>query len=265
MTQDRFVLAAALLVTLTTLACTNAVTPSLAPVPLAMLTAIQDAPSQTGTPIYEGRVSPLDGSAQDVLFRYERRVRLEEGHVTSSHITRNPAGEVVVLQRADHTPTYGLLSAEMLHRQAGTSSAVRVAGNQLTFTLTEGTKVSTATEVVSDPVVAGPTMFGYILTQWDALNAGQSLPIRFAVLERKETLGFTLKKVDAAPGRTVIRMTPTSLLVRLAVAPTEFEFDSTSRKILGYSGRVPPLRNVNGQLKTLDARVDYTFRAADFQ
>jgi hypothetical protein len=68
---------------------------------------------------------------------------------------------------------------------------------------------------VSDPVVAGPTMFGFILAHWDELARGAPLPIRFAVIERRETIGFTLAKVDSAPGVTTIRMNPSSLVVRL--------------------------------------------------
>jgi hypothetical protein len=60
-------------------------------------------------------------------------------------------------------------------------------------------------------------------------------------------------------------MKPSNVLVRMAVAPTYFEFDTTTRKILEYTGRVPPLESVNDRLHTLDARVAYRFVAADFR
>ena len=60
-------------------------------------------------------------------------------------------------------------------------------------------------------------MFGFILAHWDALTSGEAIPIRFAVLERGESLGFVLDRVEGPEGRTIIRMTPSSLLVRLAV------------------------------------------------
>ena len=80
-------------------------------------------------------------------------------------------------------------------------------------------------------------MFGYILAHWDERISGASLPIRFAVLERRETIGFVVDNLESAPGRTTIRMKPSNLLVRMAVAPTYFEFDTTTRKILGHDER----------------------------
>jgi hypothetical protein len=135
----------------------------------------------------------------------------------------------------------------------------------LTFTLQEDGKSSVASERVTAPVVSGSTMFGYIVTHWDELMRGASLPIRFAVIERKETIGFTLARVDASQGRTAIRMTPSNWLMKLAVPSTSFEFDTTTRKVLEYTGRVPPMEVVNGALKTLNARVTYEFRAPAFR
>src|SRR5262249_11818346 len=141
-----------------------------------------------------------------------------------------------------------------------------VSHGRATFTLNEGGHVTTAREELTDPVVAGPTMFGYILAHWDDLMSGASLPIRFAVLERHETIGFVLDLVDSpTPGRTVIRMKPSSFLIRMAIAPTYFEFDTASRKILEYTGSVPPFETIDGRLQTLDARVAYRFVAADFR
>lgn len=45
----------------------------------------------------------------------------------------------------------------------------------------------------------------------------------------------------------------------------EREGDTATRRILEYSGRVPPLERVNGRLKALDARVRYTFNAPAFR
>ena len=159
----------------------------------------------------------------------------------------------------------GLVTAEMIHGQTGVSASVAVSNGRATFTLREGENEKTADEIVRDPVVAGPTMFGFILTHWDQLTNGATIPIRFAVLERGETIGFVLDKASDKDGRTIIRMRPSSMLVRLAAATTYFQFDSVSRQIIEYTGRVPPLEHVNDRLETLDARVQYTFVAPAFQ
>ena len=231
---------------------------------LERLKAIEDRPSSAGDRIYEGRVYALDGRP-DPLFRYERRVRHAGVAVTSTHITHDTTGAVVVVQSAVHSPAYEVQRADMIHRQTGSSASLDVANGEATYTLHDGVRETTSRERVVDPVVAGPTMFGYILAHWDELTRGASLRIRFAVLERGESLGFVLDQVEAPEGRTIIRMKPTSMLVRLAVAPTYFQFDSASRQILEYTGRVPPLERIEQRLATLDARVTYSFVAPAFR
>ncbi len=245
-------------------ACTSTASRPLTPAMRERLRAVQETPASAGAQIYEGCVFALDGRAEP-LFRYERRVQNEGDTLTSTHITRDPSGAVVVVQSAAHSPDYGLVTAEMIHGQTGVSASVALSNGRATFTLREGESETTADEVVRDPVVAGPTMFGFILAHWKQLNNGATIPIRFAVLERGETIGFVLDKASDKDGRTIIRMRPSSMLVRLAVATTYFQFDSVSRQIIEYTGRVPPLEHVNDRLETLDARVQYTFVAPAFQ
>ncbi|HJZ73737.1 MAG TPA: hypothetical protein VKE51_18475 [Vicinamibacterales bacterium] len=245
-------------------ACGGLASRPLAPHALDRLVDIETRPDATGEQIYEGRVYALDGRT-DPLFRYERRVVDAGTAVTSTHITHDPSGAVVVVQSAVHSRSYALQRADLIHRQTGTSASVVVANGEAAFTLNDGERERTSHERVADPVVAGPTMFGFILAHWNELVSGAPLPIRFAVLERGESLGFVLDRVDGPEGLTVIRMKPTSVLVRLAVAPTYFQFDTASRQILEYTGRVPPLERSGDRLTTLDGRVAYTFRAPAFR
>src|SRR5262249_7323283 len=186
-------------------ACGGTVPGTLQPHSLDRLKAVEQTPASTGDQIYEGRVYSLDGRHQPP-FRYERRVEARESGMTSTHITYDPSGEVVVVQSAEHSPSYELARAEMIHRQTGASASVVVSNGRATFTLKDGEAESVSDEAVQDPVVAGPTMFGFILAHWDELRRGASIPIRFAVLERRETLRFVLDEVARYDGRTTIRM-----------------------------------------------------------
>lgn len=245
-------------------ACSGTVPKPLAPPLLDRLKAVQQTPASTGDKVYEGRVYSLDGRPEP-LFRHERRVQVEGSAATSTHITHDPSGTVVVIQSAEHSPTYELKRADMIHGQTGASASVVVSNGRATFTLKDAERESVFDETLHDPIVAGPTMFGFILAHWDELREGVSIPIRFAVLERGETLGFVLDQVAEAEGRTTIRMKPTSFLVRLAVAATYFQFDTATRQIIEYTGRVPPLEQVDDRLQALDARVQYTFLAPAFR
>jgi len=114
-------------------------------------------------------------------------------------------------------------------------------------------------------VLAGPSLHGFILAHWDALAAGKDLPVRMIVMAKKETCGFTIRQSAQRDGRTGFSVTPSSLLVRLAVAPLRVEFDSNTRRLLRYEGRVPPRQNVGGKLEDLDARVEYTMVMANYR
>jgi hypothetical protein len=45
------------------------------------------------------------------------------------------------------------------------------------------------------------------------------------------------------------------------VAPLIVTFDSTTKNVVRYEGRVPPMQGQGGKLRELDARVDYTMSA----
>ncbi len=239
--------------------------PPLDPASRAALAALEHDPARAGAQVYEGAVSPLDPRDTTVVYRYDRRVHAHGVVRISSHITHARSGAVVVLQRARHDDHYRLQSAEMIQAQAGTTSAVTVTGDRARFTLERAGRTTVALETIRDPLVAGPTIFGYILTHWQDLAAGRVLPVRFAVLERSQSIGFTLARAPAAPGRTVVRMTPSNPILRLFVATTSFEFETDSRRILGYAGRVPTLERVGGGWRAMDARVRYAFTTPSFR
>ena len=106
---------------------------------------------------------------------------------------------------------------------------------------------------LADPVVSGPSLFGFILKNWDPLTAGATLPVRMLVLKDKTTYGFDLKLEKQAKGHTSFTLTPSNLLIRLAVAPLRVVFDTSARTVARYEGRVPPMESVAGKLKDLDA------------
>src|SRR5262249_18673979 len=120
-------------------ACTG-ITPR--PLPqgaLDQLNAMQHQPASAGNQIYEERVVELDGRV-DPLFTYERRVRKEDGAVTSTHVTHDLTGSVVVVQSASHSLTYELHRADLVHGQSGISASVVIVGDEAIYTLHDGVR-----------------------------------------------------------------------------------------------------------------------------
>jgi hypothetical protein len=165
----------------------------------------------------------------------------------------------VVVESAQFSPTYEVTRFDAVHKEAAYSgSVIATGGRHLEYVLHKDGRVTTATEDVTDPIVTGPSLHGFILHHWDALTAGARLPVRMIVLSKMQTYGFEIQQASTTEGRTAFSITPTNFLVRLALDPLRVEFDSPTRNVLRYVGRVPPLQRVGGKPKALDARVEYT-------
>nr|WP_295784486.1 hypothetical protein [Rhodoferax sp.] len=225
----------------------------------AKLEALQASPESAGTLVYRGDTFTQRTPAGAPLYRYERRVLTTPEGLTASHITSDPAGRVIIVESALVSPHYATQRFEATNRQSGFIGSVRISngGRHLEYELNDNGKRSTASEDVSDPVVCGPSLFGFILKNWDPLVAGTSLPVRMLVLKDKTTYGFDLKLDKVVNGQAAFTITPSSFLIRMASAPLRVVFDASSKTAVRYEGRVPPMENASGKLNDLDARVEY--------
>ena len=224
-------------------------------------------PPLAGERIYRGEVQALDQMPVGRLFFYERRVAVATGGLAASHITSQPDGAVVIEERAQVDPNYGLRHFEAVNTQAGHRGTVQVSadGRRLDYRLVDQGVVRTATEEVTAPVVSGPSLHGFILQHWPALVRGQVVPVRFIVLAELRTYGFDIALASQTDGLTRFTVTPSSWWVRLAVAPLIVSFDDRLRHPVRYEGRVPPMVLRNGRLQPLDARVDYAMEGPAYR
>lgn len=231
-----------------------------APASFAELDVLQASPEAAGILVYRGETFPQRTPPGAPVYRYERRVLTKPAALSASHITRDPSGHVIIVESALVSPQYETLRFEASNRQSGYTGSVRISngGRRLDYELNDNGKRSTASEEVSDPVVCGPSLFGFILANWDALAAGTTVPVRMLVLKDKTTYGFDLKFDQLAKGQAAFTITPRNLLIRAAIAPLRVVFDANTRAPIRYEGRVPPMENIAGKLKDLDARVEYT-------
>jgi hypothetical protein len=240
---------------------------TLHPAAEARLLALQQTPDSAGEWVYDGIVQPLAGPAPAPLFSYQRRVQPAGDGLVASHVTRNPQGQVVIVESATLSADYRLRGFEAVNRQLGSSGSVEASpdGRQLHYRLVEGGRVRSASEAIDAPAVTGPSLHGHILRHWDALSAGRVQAVRFVVLSRLESIPFEIRRAEAEPGRRAFTITPARWWLRLAIKPLRVEFDETTRQVRRYEGRVPPMQEVDGRLKALDARVDYPRHASIYR
>jgi len=226
---------------------------------LVRLRALEQTPAAAGELIYQGDTYALVGSGEQPLFRYERRVIAAADGLTATHLTRNPQDQLIVVESAQVSPGYALQRFTTVNQQSDFSGSVEVSADarQLHYSLLEQGEASSADEAVDVPVISGPSMHGFILMHWDTLKAGSSLPVRFIVLREKQTYGFDIRFEQEAEGQTTFALTPSNWLIRLAIQPLRVVFDTSSKTVVRYEGRVPPMQEIDGELQDLDARVEY--------
>jgi autotransporter translocation and assembly factor TamB len=237
----------------------DAMTSTLLPLTLA-------AAAAAAVPIYEGRVTDPAAPAA-TLYTYERRVAAGDDGLSASHLTRDAGGALLIDETVRMSNTYALhrFDADNRQQRLRGSATLSADGRRLDFALLRDGVWSHASEAVNDPVVAGPSLHGFMLQHWERLLAGAAIDVRMIVMAKKTTYGFRIRLHSRDAGRTAFSVTPTNWLVRLAVAPLTVAFDSRTRHVLRYDGRVPPLRVVDGRAREFDARVDYTMKAAAYR
>lgn len=219
------------------------------------------------TPIYEGAVHDPAQAGSAPLFHYERRVASEGDALVATHLTRDARGALAVVESARVGDGYALQRFEADQRQLGWRASVEVSagGRRLDFRLEQGGRVRTATRHIADPAVSGPSLHGWILAHWDALQAGGRLRVAMVVASALTAYPFEIRLVRRRDGLAAFSVTPARWWLRLAVAPLVVTFNAATRHVVRYEGRVPPLRAAGRRLRAFDARVDYTMRAAAYR
>lgn len=217
--------------------------------------------TERGDTIYFGSSFPLKTASESPTFVYERRVDAKDAAIVSTHVTREPSGAIAIVESATHSADYALADYALFANQLGQTGSIHVTPEQVTFTLTtpEGTK--TQTEKNTGPVVVGPSLVGFVVRHLEQLGVGKTFDVRFAVLDRLETIGFTLKAVDAPEGQTRVKMSASNFLFALAIDPIVFTFERATGKLVRLEGRVPPKVRSGNAWADFDARVEYRFVA----
>lgn len=217
-------------------------------------------PALAGELIYRGRTFALDSAASDPLFHYERRLRETPAASTATHLTRDPAQQLVVVEEAQFGPHYQLHRFVALNRQLGYSGEVALSrdGRHLRYRLVDNGVTTLAQETIDRPAVSGPTLFGFILAHAAELDAGQTVPVSMIVLKDKRSYGFDIRREAAGADQVVYTLTASSVWLRPFIATMRLVVDSSRTRVLRYLGRVPPMSGTAGKLSELDARVEYT-------
>lgn len=156
-----------------------------------------------------------------------------------------------------------LVSFEINRPQTNEQGKIVVQGEKIVFEYwdTAGKK-KTAEEKVKGFVLCSSNFGAFIKSHWEVLQKGESVSVRFAVWDRLETVGFTLRKTKSVEikGEKMmeLEMKPTSFVIAALVDPVKFWYAERDQVLRSMKGRVPPKVQRDGKWKDLDAEAVYT-------
>lgn len=126
-----------------------------------------------------------------------------------------------------------------------------------------GEKPNTDDEDMAPNLVIGPTITDYIRQpeHFDKLKQDEDVKVRFASVERAETVGFTFSRsrIYEEGGKQLleVKMKATSFIIAAIVDPLYFTYELETRKPVAIRGRTLPKQLVDGKWKDLD--IDFVY------
>ncbi|WP_413578674.1 hypothetical protein ACLVWU_09110 [Bdellovibrio sp. HCB290] len=175
---------------------------------------------------------------------------------------RDTLGKVVVTEKGAAAGDK-FVSYEIVRSQTGESGRITLEGDKIKFEY-EGAdgKKKSSEEKLKGILLCTSNFAPFVLSHWDQFQQGNSVSVRYAVWDRLETVGFTIKKVGEAEvaGEKLmeLQMKPTSFIIAALVDPVHFWYSDKDKTLRVLKGRVPVKQMKNGKWSDLDAEVVYT-------
>ncbi|UYL08227.1 hypothetical protein B9G69_014340 [Bdellovibrio sp. SKB1291214] len=156
-----------------------------------------------------------------------------------------------------------LIRYEIVRSQTGEKGLITVESGKIKFEY-EGAdgKKKTADEKATGFILCSSNFAAFVKAHWEQFQKGDSVSVRYAVWDRLETVGFTLRKVGEkvlSGEKTIeLQMKPTSFVIAALVDPVHFWYAESDKNLRVMKGRVPVKQMKDGKWKDLDAEVVYT-------
>jgi hypothetical protein len=191
-------------------------------------------------PSYQAKLYEVGSARSRLLFGYE----LSESRDGQHRATRYADASGALVAREDLVLEQGELRHYRLDLvTAARSGRIERVGDRLSFSYTKDGKTDTNVEDYVENVVVGLMLVPYIRAHWTELIEGRELPVRFAVADRLETVGFRLARAEQArvEDAVTVAFKPSSFIIRLLVDPLYFTFTRDGDTVLEIFGRTTPL------------------------
>lgn len=202
-------------------------------------------------------------------YLFSLNVEKKGDSVHSKSIFTDLAGKALV----EETSVYrdqSLVSHTFQQLQVDEKGSIDIRDGKVFYSFTSQGKTHTETADIEPEMVISDAIVPYILQHWDQLEKGETLKVRFLLLERQESIGFkfykdkehNFKGKDAVD----ILMRPTSIFIAQLVPKIRFTFEKAApHRLIESVGRTPirvpevPNPKRRKDYRALDGRMEWEY------
>ena len=224
-------------------------------------------------PVLTGTVYAKAADPKEVLFTFKRTATRSGQTINVLREFTSPDDKIVARER-DQYEGDRLVSFELEEPGSGATGTVVVDAEgknsserkiRFTYSASADSPKKTDSEKFQEDTLIGDMIAPWIAAHWTALTNGAAVKFRYAVVERKETVGFKFVKESEGTWRGIpvitVKMEPTSWVIARLVDPLLFTVEKEGRhRILQYIGRTTPRLQHGKKWEDLDAVSIYDWK-----
>lgn len=221
----------------------------------------------------EGSIYAQGAEPKRLLYRFKRVATRSGSTLSVDRDFTYPDGRIAakehVVYQGNALATYDLDELQIGAR--GTATVKPAAGGKTIIEFQYGPSSSERTkprtETMAGVALIADMVGPFLAAHWDSLMRGEKVRCRYIVVPRKETVGFTFKKVTEGSAETgqiiTVKMEPTNAVLGLLVRPLLFTIEKSSpHRVLRYAGRTTPKVKQGNKWEDLDALTVFDWQSA---
>lgn len=220
-------------------------------------------------PSFLAKIFDQESKKQKLLFTYQHESEVKNGVRTSVNTYKDAEGAIAAVETVEFTvngDTEKVRSYRMSQKQLGAEGSVEIKDGQVNFSYSKDGSTKTNDETLTDDFVVGPSVSAYLRARWAQILAGNRVKVRFAVPDRRETVGFEYYKdrEETIDGNKaiVVKMKPSSFLIAALVKPLYFFYSLDGKQLFEVHGRTQVKQKVDGSWRDLDAVTVYDYASS---
>ncbi len=221
-----------------------------------------------GTIYLEKDTDSKESQPSKPLFTFERLTEMKDGILTATRIFKDAETKKVALTERNKYRGGVLLQHEWIQNQTNEKALVTFEKGKAFFHYEKPGDVDDDEEDLDPNTITNDQLGPLLRTEYTKLLADHDVSVRLVVPFRTETVGFTLsndgfetrKENGIEKKYLVIKLAPSSFIIKLIVSPLRFYADTETGIVRYYTGRSAVKRMKPGEkeFEDFDSEMEFS-------